>query len=85
MSLEKLRRNIDKIDSLLLKILAKRNKLAKEIGKIKKQKNLPISNKAREEEVFARIASEAKIVGLDSRIAKEIYKLIIMQAKEVQK
>ncbi len=53
--LSQLRKNIDKIDETIVKLLNERAKLAKEVGKIKKQYNLPIYVPSREQEIFERL------------------------------
>lgn len=56
-SIDKYRREIDDIDSELLRMLNRRASCALSIGKIKRQKNLPIHVPEREEEVLQRLTS----------------------------
>ena len=49
MELTQAREEIDRIDNEIIKLVAKRLSVAKEIGKLKKSKNLPVENKQREE------------------------------------
>ncbi len=53
--LSKLRKKIDEIDETIVKLLNERAKLAKEVGHIKKQYNLPIYVPSREQEIFDRL------------------------------
>ncbi len=53
--LSKLRKKIDEIDETIVKLLNERAKLAKEVGHIKKQYNLPIYVPSREQEIFERL------------------------------
>jgi len=53
--LEKLRERIDQIDEEILKLLNERAKIAKEIGEIKKQKNMEIHVPERERAIFEKI------------------------------
>jgi chorismate mutase len=50
--LEDLRKQIDEIDELIVSLLAKRMKIVKEIGRIKKENNLPVFDKSRWQEVI---------------------------------
>ena len=56
-SIERYRREIDEIDSELLRMLNRRASCALSIGKIKKKKNLPINVPEREEKVLQRLTS----------------------------
>ncbi len=53
--LSQLRKKIDEIDETIVKLLNERAKLAKEVGHIKKQYNLPIYVPSREQEIFERL------------------------------
>lgn len=56
-SIDRYRREIDDIDSELLRMLNRRASCALSIGKIKRLKNLPIHVPEREEEVLQRLTS----------------------------
>lgn len=53
--LSQIRTEIDKIDEAIVKLLNERIKKAKDIGKIKKEKNLPIHHPEREREILEKI------------------------------
>lgn len=74
-TLASLRSKIDKIDKKLEKHLLKREKIAKEIGKTKKELGLPIQNSEREKEILSKI---------ESPYVKKIFEHIIKASKEVQ-
>jgi chorismate mutase len=52
--LYELRGRIDEIDKQIIELLEERIRVAKEIGKIKKELNLPIKDEEREREVLKR-------------------------------
>lgn len=52
--LYELRGRIDEIDKQIIELLEERIKVGKEIGKIKKELNLPIKDEEREREVLKR-------------------------------
>ncbi|MBT3704849.1 chorismate mutase [Candidatus Peregrinibacteria bacterium] len=73
--LRKWRKKIDRVDKKLEKLLAKREKLVVEIGKIKKSKDLDVEQLSREKEVFSKIKNPR---------TKRIFKEIIKISKESQ-
>ena len=52
--LHELRTEIDGIDRQIIELLEERAKLTREIGKIKRELNLPVKDEKREEEVLKR-------------------------------
>ena len=84
--LEKAREEIDEIDAKILELLAERLDICKQLGKYKKQHNLPIQNKEREKEIIKDRARKLKELGFDDeRFAQELFELIMKKAREVQK
>ncbi len=61
--LEELRKQIDKVDEEILKLLNKRAELAQEVGHIKKQHNLPVYVPSRENAIFERLKKLNKNYG----------------------
>ena len=55
MTLDSLRRRIDRIDEKLLRLLEQRAETALKIGRIKKQHGLPVYDGKREQEVLRRL------------------------------
>ena len=60
MDINELRFEIDSIDDQLLELFECRMGIAKEIGKYKKEKGLPIKNPERERMVLDRLSGKAK-------------------------
>ncbi|MFH1064911.1 MAG: chorismate mutase [Nanoarchaeota archaeon] len=86
MELNQAREEIDKIDNEIIELVAKRLSVAKEIAKIKKSNNLPVENKAREEEVLKNAINNLKAKGFDDeKFAKELFAVIMQKSKEIQK
>jgi len=82
--LEELRRAIAALDSDLVDLLARRLRLATEIGEIKKQLGLPVLDPAREAEVVRRGAALARERGVDPELVRDLLWRIIAQARGVQ-
>ncbi len=81
--IKKLRNEIDKIDSDILRLINQRATFAKRIGEIKRGLGLPIFVPSREKEILQ------KIVGrnsgpLDSDSVKQIFQNIITACRNIQ-
>lgn len=58
MEIEELRKQIDHLDDLLLRIFNERARVALEIGHIKKALGLPVFDPAREKRIFSRMRDD---------------------------
>ena len=59
MELADIRKEIDEIDSQLLPLFLRRMKCAEQVAAVKKEKNLPVFNAQREQEILDRAAEKA--------------------------
>ena len=82
--LDGLRMQIDKVDTLLIQCLAKRQETVKEIAEIKKQKNLQIFCPEREQEMVGKRKALASQIDLDSDFIEDIFKKILENSKKIQ-
>ena len=76
MKTNKIRHEIDRIDSDIIELLSKRSNLMKEAGKNKKSKH-EVRDMDRVDKVIMRIKLKAEKTGLDPKIAENIYRNII--------
>ncbi|MDI6803617.1 MAG: chorismate mutase [Bacteroidota bacterium] len=83
--LKSMRKLIDRIDSQLVNLIAVRQHLAEEIGKIKKQNNLTITNPEREQLILERTSSIARKKKLDNKFVKKVFQLILKQSRIIQR
>ncbi|HOJ50599.1 MAG TPA: prephenate dehydratase [Spirochaetota bacterium] len=84
--IEELREKIDEIDNKIIELLDKRAFYAKEIGKIKKELNLPIYSPEREISIFKRIEEITKNnKNMPTNVIKQIYKEIISYTRALEK
>lgn len=83
--LGKLREKIDKLDEKLLKLLAQRLFLSKEIGKIKKNKNLKIRQIEREKEITERMLGFGKKLGIKKSFVSSVIRLLLEESRKLQK
>lgn len=80
--LDLLRKKIDSIDEQIAHLFEQRLHICKKIGKIKKENNLPILNKNREQEVIEKNSSLINEEFKNSYI--KLIKLIMEESKKLQ-
>ena len=76
MELKIYRKQLDKIDSQVIKLLEKREKISKKIGQYKKKNKIKIQDKSREKQILKK---------LNKNYLKHIFKIIIRNSREIQK
>ncbi len=74
-----LREEIDKIDGALMSLLDKRAVIARAIGEIKLQENLPVLNRKREVEILSKTSSFD-----NNSFVKSIFIRILEESKKLQ-
>jgi chorismate mutase len=84
-SLEKLRKEIDRINEKILKLLAKRTKIAIKIAEYKKVHDLSIYSPKREKEIIERVKALARRENLDEKMAEEVFKKIMEQTRRLER
>jgi len=84
MDIEDWRKKIDELDCRLVELLSERTKAALAIGKIKRERNMPVYEPDREREVFENVqtANQGPLRGQD---LVRIYERIIDVMRNVQK
>lgn len=82
MEIDEVRKRIDLLDDVLLRIFSERARLALEIGRLKKGLGLPVFDPVREKRIFARMKEEnpgplddGAIVRLFERVVDESRRL----------
>lgn len=83
MNIEEARKEIDKIDGELLKLFEKRMSLSAEIAEEKKEKNLPVFNPKREEEIIKKIGEKSSPEF--RKYTEDLYGKIFELSKDYQK
>ena len=74
--LKKLRKEIDTVDKLFMKSLAKRFKIVSEVGKLKVRNGFPIHQQSRMEEMLNGRKEDAERLNLDGKLVYNIFDLI---------
>lgn len=71
--LVELRGRLDRVDARILRLLARRGRLALEAKRLKRRIDLPALDLRRESEVVAGAARAARELGLDPELVRDIY------------
>lgn len=79
--MEKYRKEIDKIDSEIARLLEKRFEICSEIGDFKSKNNIETEDKSREKEIFEKI--ERTDLKYRDNI-KEVESKILLESKKIQ-
>ena len=82
--LEKLRNNIDKVDDQIFDLILKRLDYVEKIGNIKREMNLPVYDKSREQIIIERL-TEKLITKINPEEIKKIIDPIISISKDLQR
>jgi len=84
MILKSLRREINKIDRSIIRLLGTRMSVAKKIVNEKRKSGLPVISPGREKEVVEKWQELSLKYGLDSKFIGKLIRLIISESKKVQ-
>jgi len=83
-SLDEIRAGIDAVDDAIVLQLAKRRQWALRLAKIKRQKNIPIYDRAREAALVQRVKKIGREHQLNEEFIDVVFRLIVMNSKEEQ-
>ncbi len=82
--MEEYRKKINKVDSEIIKLLAKRRELSREIIRLKNESQSSIRDKVREKELLTQLIELGKKEGLDSEFVKKVFHEIIDDSVKLQ-
>jgi chorismate synthase len=83
--LSRLRESIDTLDQNILLLLAERQALVADVGRVKKKRGRKIEDKKREKEILRHQLALADSLGLDRTFAKDLFEAIFHLAKSIQR
>jgi chorismate mutase len=83
--LKSLRKEIDQCDRVLMRAVAKRMKLVKKIGQLKRSLGLPVVQPARFKEMLALRIRIAARLGLEADFTKKLFRLLHSESIRIQK
>ncbi|WDP92272.1 MAG: bifunctional chorismate mutase/prephenate dehydrogenase [Desulfobacter sp.] len=76
-----LRDEIDRIDSEILSLLARRQEQVEEVVALKKAHKMPVYHPAREEDLLSRLRSQAVKADMDPDFMEDLYRVILRQSR----
>ena len=82
--LERIRTGIDEVDNGIVELLARRRALVIELAKIKKTLDVPIYDRKREQALVDRVKKWGAEHQLNEEFVEVVFRLIVMNSKEVQ-
>jgi chorismate mutase/prephenate dehydrogenase len=82
--LDQLRSDLGAVDRELLALVARRQRLASEIGRVKRERQIPTRNYRQESEVIERARAAAAEHGISGDVAAELMLLLIRSSLTVQ-
>ena len=83
--LEEFRLEIDSCDKQIVELLAKRFEIVKQIGKLKKENNIPVIDSNRFQQVLEKVENIAFMLGISKDTIKDIYNVIHKHSCELEK
>ncbi len=85
LGVNRIRMKIDLVNRDLVRLLANRDRMVMEVGRIKAERGMPVQIPEREEELLALVRDEAVRAGLDPDHVEQVFALILEQSREVQR
>lgn len=82
--LDAIRTGIDKVDNEIVRQLAKRREFVIQLARIKKVLEIPIYDRKREQALVDRVKAWGAEHELNEEFVEVLFRLIIMNSKEVQ-
>lgn len=83
-SIEELRKELDKVDDVLMRTFAERLRVVTEINQVKKSVGISLFDRSREREVFDKSAERAATYGIDPNLAKQLVATLIDTSHQLQ-
>lgn len=79
------RKQIDLLDEKVLSILAKRTKIVRKIGQLKKKQNIPVVDKKRWDKLISSLLSRSDSLGLSKEFIEKLFNIIHKYSIKTQK
>lgn len=84
LGISRVRRHIDQIDRQIVRLLARRQTLTQEIGRVKHDRGLPVHIPGREAELLDLIRDEAAHLGVDTAHVEALFELVLAESRRLQ-
>ena len=83
-NIDQLRNKIDHITLEMLRLLKERTDIAKEIGELKKNNGLNVTDEVREEQLRKEVGELCRDIGLDEALGKKLLNFLLNESIKVQ-
>jgi chorismate mutase len=84
LGISRVRRHIDQIDRQIVRLLARRQQLSLEIGRVKQARGLPVHIPGREHELLDIIRDEAAHLGVDTDHVAALFEMVLAESRRLQ-
>lgn len=84
LGISRVRRHIDQIDRQIVGLLARRQALSLEIGKVKAARGLPVHIPGRESELLEVVREEAAHLGLEVEHVNDLFEIVLAESRRLQ-
>lgn len=81
----KLRKKLDRLDHDIILLFAKRMKIVRQIGRLKKDGRLPIYDRGREQQIIKNLGRLGSRFNLSKKFIKELFLKVFRESRRVQK
>jgi len=85
MMIDNVRKEIDRVDSEIVRLIARRQELAGKIAKIKISEGLPVHDEPRTQEVFEAVFNRAVECKIDPVSVQKIFEILVAMSEERQR
>ena len=85
MSLDRVRAEISRVDTEIIRLIAQRQKLAGEIARIKTTKGLPVHDQERTVQVLESVFEQAVEARIDPAAVQKIFEMLISMSEDRQR
>lgn len=80
-AIDRLREQIDRIDTQLVDLLAQRRQVVGEVARVKQEHDLPVSHPAREENLISARRAQAAAASLDPDYVEDLFRTILRHSR----
>lgn len=84
LGISRVRRHIDQIDRQIVRLLARRQELSMDIGRVKHARGLPVHIPGRESELLEVVKDEAGHLGLDVEHVEALFEMVLAESRRLQ-
>jgi chorismate mutase-like protein len=84
LGVNRMRDHIDLVDREIVRLLARRQEMSLEIGRVKARRGLPVRAPEREAELLAIIRQEAETQGISPDLVNALFEMVLEHSRRVQ-